>query len=1065
MTETLQPIDRVHGLDTGRHARIVGAPGSGKTTALVEQAVAWLDAGRFSGEELLILAPSRVHATRLRDAVEEGISGVATGTIARTPVSLALALCNAQQQAAGEPMLQLMMGSKQDDVLRMALASVEPGAAGVFAPETLESVAFRTELRDLWRVLDEFSLSPADLYGYAEQLLAQRDTSEYLRELALRWQFLAPTLHQAAEAAAVEAAEQLPPSALLRRATQILGQPSSDVSSQVRSLIPELILIDDAADLSEGGLALLSALAHHGTKLWFFGDPDTATAAFAGEPTRVLSTTHAELERRGVHSTSLRGDEQVLLLDGVYRHGHQLRDFIRSLTERIGAAEGWQHRAAVSHAKHDTTVTFAAAHTFSEQLGVLAYRLRHRHLGLEEGSESVPWHEMAVLCRSSEQATLVADTLESLSVPTTLASGGIVLGQVPLVQHLLRLLQDALGLRELQGSEIEGLLLGPVGGLDPVALRRLDHAVMLGERREAFTETRSARSRIELYAYLLEHPEAIADLAEGRALRRVSNVIAAGRASYRTGQTARQTLWALWEATGLQQGLTERALNGAGVASAQAHRNLDALVELFFSFQRHEELASEQPIEAMIEELLASEVPQDSIATRSSRPAVTVTTPQGAAGREFQVVCIAGPQEGTWPNMRSRGSLVGSQALQTLLRGNTPQPFDRQHLLHEELRLFASACSRASRELLVVAREDDDEFPSQFFHLGGSFLSDNLPQATLTLRGQVAQLRRELTAEEAPSPARRQEVAAALAYLAENGVSGSDPADWYGIRKMSTDAPLVDLNDPEARVSVSPSRIETAEACPLNWFVSTFASGPSNVSAQLGTLIHHALETATGTGELELKNIVDAQWSQLEFDAPWQETLFRENASRMVEGLADYLRDRETEGASLIAREAGFAVTIDQAVVRGLADRIELVHGADGQMLPAIVDLKTGTSFPSQASAADNPQLLSYQLGLLDAPFLLHSETGETEEHRFEASAGASLLFVHPKATTQRKAYRLVSQPALTPEKRAEFESRVREVAQVMAAGAFEAQVEHHCVDPHQFGACKLHIIPAVSYE
>jgi hypothetical protein len=45
------------------------------------------------------------------------------------------------------------------------------------------------------------------------------------------------------------------------------------------------------------------------------------------------------------------------------------------------------------------------------------------------------------------------------------------------------------------------------------------------------------------------------------------------------------------------------------------------------------------------------------------------------------------------------------------------------------------------------------------------------------------------------------------------------------------------------------------------------------------------------------------------------------------------------------------------------------------------------------------------------------------------------------------------------------FRERVNAIAQVMAAGSFQARVEHHCSNPYALGgACRLHIIPAVSH-
>lgn len=1050
---------RVLKLDIRRHARVLGAAGTGKTLLLVQLVTQWLTSKTFTTDEVVVLAHHRQEAARLRDEVERALPISVSGTLVRTPTSLALMICNAERQRTGAPLLQLMMGSRQDEVIRTAIEQLsEQGFPGVES-EVLQSVPFRTELRDLWRVIDEFVMEPLGLAEYAQTLLADTQQSEHVHRLAERWVVASRIVHEAQRIARDRYPTERPANSIMRNAVTLLEH---DDAWRSHSVLPRMLVVDDAADLEEGSLPLLATLANHGTRVWVFGDPDTSTATFQGEQSRVLAGLHQELARRGAHPSAIREDEQVVVLDRVYRHGTKLRTFVRELSERVGTAGGWEQRSATSVTDHDTTVEFTSVHTLSEQVGVIAYRLRHRHLGLSPEGGVVPWHHMAVICRSREQAMQVASSLEALDVPTTAPSGGMVLGHSGLVRHYLRLLQDALDIAPLSGSEVTELLISPIGGLDPISLRRLEHALVLTDRRQAFESSREPLSLSELLLSHIENPEHIPDLAEGRALARLSRVVTAARRTHRVGGTPRETLWALWDTSGQNELLSARAQSTPGALWAQANHDLDAVMELFFVLQRHEEQTSEVPIADVIEEVLTSEVPQDSLAMRSARSAVTVTTPQGAASEEFRVVCIAGPQEGAWPNLRSRGSLVGARSLQSLLRGGVADPFDRTQTLHEELRLFLSACSRATHELLVVAREDEEEFPSTFFHLGAPHLTDGLPNITLTLRGYIAELRRRLLQNPENT-----EASAALAYLAEEGVPGASPEEWYGMRPPSTMAPLVHLEDETARVNVSPSAIEVAEECPLNWFASTHSADPGNISANLGTLVHHALEAAETGSELELREIVDAEWKHLEFEAEWEESMHRDNTYRMVEGLAEYMRETRASGKQLFASEARFTLVVGRATLRGVADRIELVPNESGELVPRIVDLKTGRKVPSKNEIADHAQLLAYQLGLQESEFsYADPEAGEDPRtHHFGASSGAVLLFVHPKATTQKNSYRAVEQVALTPEKRAEFVERVSQVAQVMAAQNFEARVEHHCTSDQNFGACKLHIIPAVSYE
>ena len=170
----------------------------------------------------------------------------------------------------------------------------------------------------------------------------------------------------------------------------------------------------------------------------------------------------------------------------------------------------------------------------------------------------------------------------------------------------------------------------------------------------------------------------------------------------------------------------------------------------------------------------------------------------------------------------------------------------------------------------------------------------------LHLRGLVGALRRELVATGDG------EAAAALALLAEEGVPGAHPDDWYGLAEPSTIAPLVDLEgDPEALVAVSPSQIDRAEESPLGWFIDQVASPPSGIAASIGTLVHAVVEEAgardDGDTSIEtLWSAVEERWRELRFEAGWVAERERRGARRMTEGASDYLTNfaRRPQGAA-----------------------------------------------------------------------------------------------------------------------------------------------------------------------
>ena len=136
-TVTLDPSQAaVLALPDGAAAAVLGAPGTGKTTTIVEF-VADRVARGLDPEQLLVLTPSRASATRLRDGSPAASESPTDGPLARTVPSLAFEVVGAAARAAGAVPPRLLTGAEQDADIAAILAGHIDDGSGPTWPEPL----------------------------------------------------------------------------------------------------------------------------------------------------------------------------------------------------------------------------------------------------------------------------------------------------------------------------------------------------------------------------------------------------------------------------------------------------------------------------------------------------------------------------------------------------------------------------------------------------------------------------------------------------------------------------------------------------------------------------------------------------------------------------------------------------------------------------------------------------------------------------------------------------------------------------------------------------------------
>ncbi|KQY25540.1 DNA helicase [Cellulomonas sp. Root485] len=1002
---------------------VLGAPGTGKTTVALETVVAAVEGG-LSPEDVLVLSSGRRAAADLRDRVSARLRRTSGRPLVQTAAAAAFSVLRARASLLGDPAPTLVSGAEQDLLLGDLLAGHAAGEGVPLAwppevrPDVLGLRPFRDELRDLLMRAAERGLTPVDLAALADAhrrpawASAARLYEEYLDVVQLR-------------AGTPDLGARLDPAVVVDEAAQALLTWEDEVSGAVRPRW-RLVVVDDYQESTSATARLLRVLADDGARVLLLADPDAAVQTFRG-------ATPSLVGRAGVRGPGP-GElgARTIVLRTAWRHDAGLRAVVGRVAERVGAVGAVQHRRAVPARPGDGDVRVAVLPSTAQEAAFVAHALRSAHV--ERG---VAWSQMAVVARSGAQVTALRRALTGASVPVSVLGSDVPLREEPAARPLLDAMRVCVGAEPLDAATAARLACSPLGGLDTVGLRRVRRALRAQELAQGGGRTSDA-----LLVEALWSGE-VTEVPGARPVARLARVLEAGRrAAAVAGADAQTVLWALWSAAEQAEPWRRSALAG-GAAGERADRDLDAVLALFRAAETFVDRMPRSAPGAFVDWLQAQDLPSDSLAARARRESVQVLTPAGAAGREWDLVVVAGVQEGAWPDLRLRDSLLGAQALVDVVAGRAvPGTADdaetaaaaRDAVLADELRSFAVACSRARRSLLVTAVDDVDQQPSPFLELvdpsddEGETRRTSVP-APLDLRGLVSQLRAHL--EQAVVDGREPDPAAArtLARLATADVPGADPAQWYGLAAPSSDAPLWDAG---TRVPVSPSKVETAQRCALRWALEA-AGGTSTASGgqNLGTLLHAiAQEHPQGT-EAELSAALDRRWAELGLGTGWPALATRRKADTMVHRLAVYLR---TAGEPLLV-EGAFAVDTDRASLRGSVDRIELLDDGSGTgPVVRVVDLKTGASPPSVSKAAENPQLGAYQLAV-DAGAFDGLPDGTT-------SGGAQLVFLGTGATAVTR-----SQEPLGPEVDGPSWARtmVDQVADKMAASTFQATANDLC--------------------
>src|SRR6201997_4230357 len=362
--------------------RVLGGPGTGKSSLLVDAAVAQISAG-VDPESVLLLTGSGRMGPRARSALTTALlrsrsAGAARAAVreplVRTVHSYAYAVLRRAAERAGDAPPRLVTSAEQDAIIRELLAGdLEDGPRAATAwpadlRAALGTVGFATELRNLMARCSERGVDPQELERLGrrcrrpEWTAAGQFARQYEQVMLLR-------------AAVGTAAPQATTPAL--GAAELVGAALEAFAVDPELLAAErararVLLIDDAHQLDPQAARLVRVLAAGTDVTLVAGDPNQAVFGFRG----------------GEASGLLADDSPSVTLTASHRCAPAVARAVSGVARRLPGGGAGRHTDGTG--PEDGSVTVRLAASAHAEAATIADALRRAHL-----IDEIPWSRMA----------------------------------------------------------------------------------------------------------------------------------------------------------------------------------------------------------------------------------------------------------------------------------------------------------------------------------------------------------------------------------------------------------------------------------------------------------------------------------------------------------------------------------------------------------------------------------------------------------------------------------------------------------------------------------------------
>lgn len=972
----LDPSQRAVVDHPGGPLLVLAGPGTGKTTTLIEAIVDRIDNRGLRPEQALVLTFSRRAAEELRSRIAARLGRTTAAAPAMTFHSFCYGLVRefSEPGAYANP-LRLLSAPERDAVIRELVAGTDASQWPAPLRPGLRTNGFAVALQDVMTRARSLGMDPIAV-SEAGKTADREDWRAVSR-------FFEQYLDQSALANTIDYSE------LVYQALEIANDP--DNRDRLRRAYP-FVVVDEYQDTDPLQVQLLQAIAGDGHDLIAVGDPDQSIYAFRGADVGGLLNFRSDF-------ATVAGPAPMLALESTRRFGANILAATRDIIAPSGVT-GHLDEETFRRFRHPSPQAAEPGEIYAQTFATAAAEVEHIALLLREAHlrQQMPWSDMAVLVRSGKASLpRLQRAFAAAGVPAEVAGDEVPLATEPSVRALLSALRLAETLSrgdQISSEQAESVLTGPLCHVDAPGLRRLGRALRAEvdvPRPSAVLIAESLADPVSLRQ--LGHRGGLTAKAATRAFT-LATLLRKAADQIKDRIAPEQVLWTLWSGTDWPKRLREEFESG-GEGAARADQDLDALCALFSRAARAEEQQQRRSVIDFLAELEAQQIPADTLADSGARGAsVRLMTAHRSKGLEWPLVVVAGVQDGAWPDLRFRGSLLQADRLAP---GGVAPPAPTSAALAEERRLFYVACTRASKRLVVTAVESSSQSgdqPSRFVRELQEFLAAEQgrdvpaplarPHRPLSLRGAIAELR--TTIEATDSPLVRAKAATQLARLAGMdfyATRGAHPDRWWGVLdRTESDQPVTDS---EQQLRLSASAVDAIIGCPLSWFLEHKAHGSagSTTAQGFGSIVHALAADVVNDATVDVENLeaqLETVWGQLRFAAPWIGIRERQAAHDAISRFAHWhLANARTALAAEHRFEVEFDIEGETVILRGSMDRVEL----DAEGWVHVIDLKTSKTPPTAKDIPEHAQLGFYQLAI---------EHGAAPEAAGDARAGGAEL-------------------------------------------------------------------------